>query len=235
VPRQTPLAEARTEGLLIRLADRALGWGGQVNQVGDHRLVDTGARVLKEQVAVALVGEKDRIAEVMLGSHGVGVVRVGVVALVMSRIGFGPWRSTAPGRCPGPAPARRRKGPATSPATGPGAGSSGRVVRSPSATSRRARPRRFGAAAGSPAAGSAARPCRRVGARRAWLSVGGRTSRRVVSGRSLARSPRRRLSGGGFAWMRRMTRNLSAARTRPRAPPARSADRGHRALLVAAR
>jgi len=74
------------------------------------------------------VGEEDRVAEVLLGSHGVFIVHVGVVALVdeQARVrGLGVPRPQV--RCPGPAPARTHKGPATNPAPGPGAGSSDRA------------------------------------------------------------------------------------------------------------
>ena len=73
-------AEVRIEGLLIRLADGALRRGDQLGQVVDRRLVDTGARVLEAEVTVALVGEQDGVAEVLLGAHGLGIARGGVVA-----------------------------------------------------------------------------------------------------------------------------------------------------------
>ena len=61
-------------------------------------------------MAVALVGEQDRVAQLALGSHGVGIGRVGVVARVdHAESGSGSRRSRAPGSCPGRARARRRR------------------------------------------------------------------------------------------------------------------------------
>src|SRR5262249_50106687 len=75
-------AETRIEGLVIRLTDRAPRGCDQIDQVVDHRLLHTLARVLKVEVAVALLGEEDRVTQVLLGSPGVGIARVGVIALV---------------------------------------------------------------------------------------------------------------------------------------------------------
>src|SRR5262249_54442154 len=75
-------AESWIEGLVIRLADRAPRRCDQIDQVVDYRVAHTHARVLEVQVAVALLGEEDRVTQVLLGSHGVGIARVGIIALV---------------------------------------------------------------------------------------------------------------------------------------------------------
>ena len=47
--------------------------GDQLGQVVDGRLVGIGARVLEAQLAVALVGEQDRVPQQLFGVHGAGV------------------------------------------------------------------------------------------------------------------------------------------------------------------
>ena len=79
---EVDLAEIGIEGLLVGLADRAPRRGDQLGHVVNHRLVDTGTRVLEGQVTVAFMGEQDGVAEVLLGSHGVAIGRVGVIARV---------------------------------------------------------------------------------------------------------------------------------------------------------
>jgi hypothetical protein len=73
-------SEAWSEGLLGRLADRAVRWRDQVDQVGDPCLVDAGAGVVEADVTVAVQGEQDRIAEPLRRAHGVDLGRRGVVA-----------------------------------------------------------------------------------------------------------------------------------------------------------
>src|SRR5919109_3899737 len=69
-------SEARSEGLLGRLADGALRRCFQPHQVGDPRPVDAGAGRVEADVAVAVLGEQDRVSESARGAHraDVGVV-----------------------------------------------------------------------------------------------------------------------------------------------------------------
>jgi hypothetical protein len=62
------LAEARSEGLLVRLADGAPRRRDQPDQVGDPCPVNAGAGIVEADVAVAVQGEQDGVSESPRGS-----------------------------------------------------------------------------------------------------------------------------------------------------------------------